>query len=947
VNNEPETFGEILTFGPYRLSPAERTLRHDQADVTLGGRAFEILLTLLENAGETVSQRELSERAWPGLYVEDANLRVHIANLRKVLGDRPGGGRYIENIPRRGYCFVAPVSRERLPLRSESPPAAQAPAESESPVQLPAASSRIVGRAATIDELAKLVLARRFVTIVGAGGIGKTTVAVSVAHAIKAGFTGGAFVDLGAVTDGTLVTATVARALGLTPHGDNVLAGLLTFLRNRRILLVVDNCEHLVDAVAEMAERLYSEAPGTYLLATSREALRVEGETVHLLAPLEVPPFDPDLSAAETLKWPAAQLFMERAFAAGHPGGLSDEEAPIVAAICRHLDGLALAIELAAARVASHGIRGTSDLLHHRFKLTWQGRRSALPRHQTMQSVLDWSHNLLSPEDRLVLARLSVLIGSFTLEAAQQIASDGDISATQVAMSLTSLAEKSLASTAMSAQGTSYRLLELTRSYALERLESGGELEAISRRHAQYCSDALADGRSESAFPDTTTLLSNLTAALSWSLSRAEDSIAGVVLAAQAVPVFRKRARMLECATWSERALATLDDSQRQTQIELVLLEEFAVSNMFARGNLNEVLIALARGLALCKAQGWRGEELRLLTWVHIFRVRKGDFADAAAVASRSAAIAEELGHGGALVASDWMQGVSSFYAGNQLRAQEYCESALSRSANATAAAYMEGLGFGQQVRGLTVYARALWLRGYPEQAATLAAQAIAKAERRQNQIALGIALVYTIDVTLWRGDLDLAAEQIERVITLATICSLEPFRIMATAMRGELAVLRGDVAAGIADLQAALGDLERTQQLVHSTNFLRALAEAYAKTGRHADARATLDRAFTQAETKGEIYLLPDILRARATLALALEPPDIAAAEDHLVAAIAEARNQSSPGWEMRAALLLAQLQIEQGRREDAEQVLRPALAAYSEGFDLRDLIAARALLG
>ena len=325
----------------------------------------------------------------------------------------------------------------------------------------------------------------RFVSIVGPGGIGKTTVAISVAHALLDGF-GGAicFVDLAALTDSRLVATAVASALGFMVQTKDPLRGLLAFIGDKRLLLVLDNCEHVIDAAALLAERVVSEAPQAHVLATSREALRAEGEHVHLLHALDCPPENARLTATEALQYPAARLFMERAAASGHDLALNDTDAPIVAAICRRLDGIALAIELAAGRAGLHGIRGTAALLDNRFKLLWRGRRTALPRHQTLNAMLDWSYNLLSDHEQRVLCRLAVFVGDFTLGAACFVASEAEADAAEITDAVASLVAKSLISPALNGGSPYYRLLDTTRTYAAAKLAERGEANRVARRHA-------------------------------------------------------------------------------------------------------------------------------------------------------------------------------------------------------------------------------------------------------------------------------------------------------------------------------------------------------------------------------------------------------------------------------------------------------------------------------
>jgi predicted ATPase/DNA-binding winged helix-turn-helix (wHTH) protein len=463
--------GDVFSFGPFRLLAATRLLLKDGQPVPLGSRALDILNALVEQAGKVICRRDLIARVWPGLVVEDANLRIHIASLRKVLGDGLEGARYIANINGRGYCFVAPVGIEK----AVTPQAARATSTAASmPARrLPPRLSSMVGREETVVTLATLLASHPIVSVVGPGGIGKTTVAVAVAHALSDDFADAiCFVDLCTLSDAALVPIALASALGISAQQQDPLAALPALFTGRRILLVVDNCEHVVEEIAAIAERLFKEAPQLHLLTTSREALRIEGEHVHRLQPLDNPPERAELSAGEALGSAAVRLFMERAAASGHSKPLDDADAPLVAGICRALDGNPLAIELAAGCVGAYGIRGAADLVADCFALLRQRRRcSARPRHQSLQAMLDWSYCLLSERDRLVLTRLAVFVGTFTLEAVQAVAGDETLHAFDVAAAVRSLLDKSLLTlcTPGGDGRLQFRLLNIMRAYAADK----------------------------------------------------------------------------------------------------------------------------------------------------------------------------------------------------------------------------------------------------------------------------------------------------------------------------------------------------------------------------------------------------------------------------------------------------------------------------------------------
>ncbi len=299
----------------------------------MGNRALDILVMLVERPGEVVSHRELLAHVWRDLVVDPSNLRVHINGLRRAL-DSDARERYIANVVGQGYSFVAPVRRESASGRPPQLPEYPCGAARQRLI-LPPLLERMVGREEAVRTIAADLIADRFVTIIGPGGIGKTTVAVSVAHTMLAEFDGAVgFVDLSTVTDAKLVAATIASRLGLTVQSEHVLSALMLCLRTLRILLVLDNCEHVIDATATLAEQIFREAPGVHILATSREALRVEGEHAYWLASLPSPPSDGSVKAVEAMKFPAVELFLERAAAGGSRLELADADVAVIAAIC-------------------------------------------------------------------------------------------------------------------------------------------------------------------------------------------------------------------------------------------------------------------------------------------------------------------------------------------------------------------------------------------------------------------------------------------------------------------------------------------------------------------------------------------------------------------------------------------------------------------------------------
>lgn len=939
-----------LSFGPFNLIAGERLLTKNGAAVELGARALDLLIVLMSTPNEVVSKRDLMSRVWPDVTVDEGSLRFHMAGLRKALGDGKDGARYITTLAGRGYCFVAPVSRGSAPR--DVAPAADAAIHFPH-ANLPGRLSRMVGRDDDVHKLSAQLTASRFVTIVGAGGVGKTTVAVAVGHHLTEVFHGAVlFVDLGMLSDPKLVTTAAASMLGISVQSDDVRPSLMAHLHDKRILLILDTCEHLVEAVAQLAASIMDAAPQVHILATSREALRVDGEHVYRLDALACPPDAPGLTAAAVREFPAIQLFMERAAASGARLDISDADAPILADICRKLDGVALAIELAARRVESHGLQQTATLLDQRLTLLWQGSRTAPPRQKTLQATLDWSYGLLSEVERAVLRRLAVFVGHFTLDAALDVVASAKLDRPVVFEAIDSLVAKSMMATRPIGAMVRYRLLDTTRAYAREIKIDDAEAAELAVRHATYYRRWLEQTGAEWTTLSTGTersphfaALNNVRAALEWCFGQGRDVTTGVGLAAAAAPVFLTMSLLIECHAWSGRAIAALDDATRSGPEEMHLQAALGVSLMLTRGNSEAAREALSRSLAIAEDRKDVPNQLQLLNLLYMFHHRVGDIRTTLDFAKRSFAASQLMDDPAAVALAHCFLGVSLHHIGDLKGARAELEAALRARAGhrQSRTIYLDYEHY--NFAGIAL-ARTLWLQGHPGQALERAHQSIEDAVSEGHPVPLSRALIWGISVFLWAGDLETAEEHIARLISHSQSHSLGPYLAVGRGYQGALAIQRGDAKAGVEDLRACLKAVHAADYKLLSTEFSTSLVQGLMRAGQFADAMTLVDETTSRVNTSGDELFMPELLRLKGALLLATPQRRADEAEKCFMQSLELSRRQGARAWELRTATDLAALCAEQGRRNKARELLQPVFEQFVEGADTADVKAAERLL-
>jgi predicted ATPase/DNA-binding winged helix-turn-helix (wHTH) protein len=941
----------LFQFDNFLIDTNRRELTGPDGAIHVEPQVFDLLVHFVQNTNRVISKDELIEKIWNARAISDAALNSRINSVRRAIGDTGKQQAFIRTVQRRGFLFAAevtiPVSRS-----NDRNPTVAARAAAFVHANLPGSPTGLIDREDDLQKLAARLDAARFVTIVGVGGVGKTTLAIALGYQLIDVFAGAAlFVDLGALSGPELVATTVASMLGLSVRSDDTTSDLIGYLRDKRILLILDTCEHLIEAVAALASRIFREAPRVHIVATSREALQVGGEFVYRLDPLACPPDDAVLTAATARIFPATQLFVERAAASGVHLNLNDAEAAIVVNICRKLDGVALAIELAAKRVEAFGLHQTATLLEQHLTLLWLGPRTAPPRQKTLQATLDWSYGLLSEIERVVLRPLAVFVGHFTLDAVLEVVTSATLDRSTVLGAIDRLVAKSMVATRPIGDTMCYRLLDTTRAYVLNVAIDDAEAADLSVRHATYYRRWLE--RHGAEWPTLTTgierahhyaAIDNVRAALEWCFGANGDAQVGIVLAAAAAPVFLAMSLVAECNRWSERAILALDDAARGGLQEMQLQAALGVSLIITRGGREAARLALERGLAIAEDRGDVFEQVRLLGPLSMFHRRSGDYNTALQYAKHCSALARTTEDPVAIVLAHSNLGLSLQPVGELIAARTEFEAAIAHGSgslrNATIYSGMDG-----NVLAGAALAVNLWLEGHPAQAIERARQTVQEAARTDHAASLSTALLNAISVLLWAGDLASASEHIDMLISRAESHSLGPFHWLGRGFRGEVAIRRGDVQRGVEALKGSLEKLQQARYNLFTSTLSISLIQGLVTMGRHAEAIALTGHTIGLVAANGNHLYTPELLRVKGRVLLAMGRPNVDA-EMCFVQSLELSRRQGARAWELRSAIDLAALWAGLGRSADARALLLPAFKQFTEGLDTADLTAAERLL-
>lgn len=930
-----------LAFGRFRLSRARKQLTSDAGPVQLGSRALELLTVLVERAGSVVTTDELISLVWPHTVVEASSVRVHVAALRKALADGRGGARFVINIPGRGYSFVAAVREIPDDQPAEPGPETIAASGTGTGMHFPGRMMPVLGRGDILERILKNLPERRFLTLVGPGGIGKTALASEIAARLAPGFDDGVvFVDLSLVKEAPEAPAVIAARLGIANHDADSELALGTLLRRKHLLLVLDNCEHVAKVVAPLIQRQLLVSPHLLVLATSREPLGVVSETLYRLQGLEVPPPAASLTRDEAMRYESVQLFFQRACASSSTFSLSDDEAPIVGDICRWLGGNPLAIELVAARTDLYGVSELAAMLDTRLLESPQARRTALPRHRTLAAMLDWSYRLLSEPEQVILRRLAVFRSSFSMQAAKQVASDEAIAPAEVARIILRLATKSLVLSDARAGAARYELAGLTRTYVYEKFLVASDHAETRSRHARYMLEVLNQSQAHWPTADRAEwtasygpLMEDVLSALEFALTEPQLRDLAMELLAAGAMLGVRFSRLLDFEALIKQALSAVETSHSSLDRKMRLRASLRFMNDAQYGASRWLTeeVAQSKSLSLDQEEVWIQIDTQIVDFLRSWV--SGNYAEMLRLGNHFSAIAQSSDDPLAALVADRIQGQARHFNGDHDRSRAQCERVMSNRMRRGPLRSITGTtDFSVSMR--IILARIHWLQGRAELAAVVADEAIHFAKLEQPQ-SLCLSLAFAAcPIALWSGDVNKARSLIELLREQASDHSLRGIWLPWAQALGELLDHRDDGRLGSASSQFVQSASKYGLLLVDHLYTIEpelAIVEGFG-----------LERGRESSWCAPELQRLSGERALRSGSGRSVE----LSAEASFKSAIALARHQNAVAWELRASMSLAKLWHGQSRDDEAYRLLSAVYERMPQARGTADLLAAKRVL-
>ena len=814
---------------------------------------------------------------------------------------------------------------------------------------LPTPTTRVVGRRESIELIIENLKTARVVSIVGAGGIGKTTVALAVAEEAIESFKDGVWlVDFARLKESSLVPNTIAAATGLVVHSSNVMPALRRFLRNRETLLVLDNCEHMTDTIGSCVAQILEEAPRVRVLTTSRAPLRLPDEQVHRLPGLSTPRVSSDLTAKDALTFAAIELFTERARDRLESFSLSDTDAPAVADICRNLDGIALAIELAAMRIDVFGVRGLQKQLDDRFRLLGE-RRAGLERHRTLAATLDWSYGLLPAREATLLRVVSVFAGVFSRDDASAVS---NVSHAEAATCLSELAAQSLLSVDTDAENSTYRPLETTRAYCLEKLLANGEDAAIRLRHAVHIGEVIQTAATELSQRPAREwgavygrYLDDLRAALAWAGAAPSRRALLIRLTSCGTVLWNHFSLTAESRDHLSRAVSELREAGSVgSAVEMNLQHALAGAILYTRGIVSEAKQAMDRARDIAVLQRNTEVHLSCLRMIGTYELFSGDNETgirtletfvSMATADDPSAVAEGETH----------LGCGEMFIGRLDSARQRLERLYGRGLQDLDDATSLRFFYNNSVNVMIVLSQVQWLTGSPGAAEQTAAMVVEYGLETHHELSLSIGLAFICLVFFWAGRDEECRRYAAMLDELVEKHGIVTWRPVANFCRGALASLHEETRSqGIEILEFAVAECRAIGHIARLPYYMAVLAEALTKDGRIAEAETTIADALALASKNNDNWSLPELLRIRALVHAS--QGERREQEAALVKSIELAQRLGASSWRLRAASDLARLWQTQSRTLEAKHLLQPVFDGFTDGFETRDLSSAAKLL-
>jgi predicted ATPase/DNA-binding winged helix-turn-helix (wHTH) protein len=862
---------------------------------------MDILACLVSNAGKLLTNAEIIRYAWPDTFVDETNLRVHISAIRRALGDTKRESVYISNVPGRGYTFIADVTTHKnVATEMRRPVAAQVAPFERHP------SATIFGRSEVVGALCEQLAKSRLLTIVGPGGIGKSTVARAVLAQLD---TEVVWVDLAELSSGELISTEVASKLDILARTDDIDGEIADALMGRDIVIALDSCEHVVDEAAVFVESILSRTSSPRFLTTSREPLRAEGEWVHRLNPLELP--SASMTLADAMNSPSVQLFVQRAAACRGGYVLSETDLPDVVELCRQLDGIALAIELAAARMDTMSAKALSMSLKDSFRVLSRGRRTALLRHQTLRTTLDWSYYVLTSEEQVALQQLSIFRGWFTADAASAVLDEPE-EVVEI------LVAKSLVVAEPLSENTRYRLLDTTRFYATEKLLESGQYKTVMARLAEYLSELLEASEQElyTAFTndwpeELSQHVASLRVSLEWAFDVGGDEMVGVKLTVAALPLFFRLSLLDECFASVTKAIAYLDahpdlDERRRMKLYTAL----GWPQMRSTDAPEKGVTAWAAALRIAERLDDVDYQLRAIWAMWVDAINRAEpragleFAHKfASVAARSTDPVDE-------VVAKRIMGATLHWLGRPDESRILLEQMIIKY-DALPSGQTTRFQFDQRITARIILARDLWMLGHGERALTEAQFCIEHAISLGHELSLANVLAEAAcPLALLEGRLDLAQDYIALLKEHTKSLSLDVWNSYAKCFEAEIMLREGQADHCLAALRLSMSVLDKAGFNLFRTYFQSIEAQALAINGRFAEAAGIIETALAHCDSSSERWCKPELLRMKGQLIYQENGPDSLTVARHWIAmACEEARSQGAVAWEARALASLSRI--------------------------------------